>query len=151
MTSNSHALVAREIVDGTVEGVDFGPRIYCIARSPRFVLGWVYGHSWSLNGTQRYAEPHLVAFPSRRFSGNVEYKSFGAYGGRLSTARIVAEAENLKKLLGNDVPVEEMAQAVAQQSTLLIEGGGYRLMPARSLGQDAWKEWSFLPDKGFRM
>ena len=63
--SNSIVLSDRELVNGRIEGVDFGPRLWVIARSPAAVLLWVFGHSWSVNGHTSYAEPHLTLLPDR--------------------------------------------------------------------------------------
>lgn len=140
MNSNSIAIVDRELVSGKIEGVDFGPRLWVIARSPTAVLVWIFGHSWSVNGHTSYAEPHLTLLPDRspRFMRNPHYKSFRPFG-RIHRDRVHLYSKEICETFGTDA-LESILQAVEKRQTAIIEGGGGSLLPFQCYG-DAHKEW----------
>lgn len=90
--SNRFVLVEREFIHPTIEGVDFGGKCWVIARSPTAVLIWVQGHSWALNGFQRYSGPHMTLLPNRNkpAGGWLPYKT-------------IAEDVRLSRILINQV------------------------------------------------
>lgn len=153
MSSNSAALVDREIVSGHVEGVDFGPSMWVIARSPVAVLTWVFGFSWSVNGHRSYSEPHFIMLPDRAFrhGGNLEYKRMGYVWTRLTPKRMVEIADKVTEAFQRDDLLPHMEVAVKDRKTLVIDGGGWPLLPARSLGEVAYQAWKNMPERGFCM
>lgn len=146
--SNRFVLIEREFIHPTICGVDFGGKCWCVARSPAAVLIWVFGHSWSVNGNQRYAEPSLILLPDRRSLGNLIYRHIHC-GGRLGRSVIALEWPKLAASF-DDAAAEIMA-AVHDRKTLLIEGGGPRLMPHRMRFEVEYRAWRDLPaeDRGF--
>lgn len=140
MSSNSIALVERELVSGKIEGVDFGPRLWVIARSPTAVLVWIFGHSWSVNGHTSYAKPHLTLLPDRspKFMYHPRYKSFRPFG-RIHRDRVHLYSKEICEAFGVNA-LELILQAVEKRQTAIIEGGGGSLLPFRCYG-DAYKEW----------
>lgn len=130
--SNSLVISDREISCGIYNGVDFGPRWWIIARSPQSMMVWIFGHSWTLNGSPRYAEPHLLMVPRGREAHH--YVSFPELGwNRLTADRFhqacVAHPKfgELFPSVGNEDVLCEMTHAVNQRKTLIIEGGGNKL------------------------
>lgn len=157
--SNRFLLVEREFIHPSIEGVDFGGKCWCIARSPAAVLMWVFGHSWSLNGSQRYAEPCLILLPSRTDvrNGTIKYQHI-ADGGRLTAMRLSAPTirEKLREAFGSgfESPLNGAIDGARlwvgdakRRRTLLIEGGGPKLMPSRMHGEEEYKRWRDLPDE----
>lgn len=141
MTSNSIILVEREIVSGMIEGVDFGPKLWVIARSPTAVLVWVFGHSWSVNGHSSYAEPHLTILPDRtpRFMSNPRYTSLGVRGRLNANDYLTAYRNSIEDVFG-DGTLPYIRDAVRNRRTVVIEGGGGALLPLACYG-DAHKAW----------
>lgn len=146
MSSNSVAIVDREIVSGRIEGIDFGPKLWVIARSPTAVLVWVFGHSFtSGQNQQRYAEPHLTLLADRspRFMYQPRYKNFPVPGNRLKIGAIPADAlVQIGGALGIDVGEgASLIRAITEKKTLIIEGGGGALLPLNCWGHayDAWR------------
>jgi hypothetical protein len=121
MISNSRAFIDREQIFRTLGGVDFGPRTFVIARSPRAMLLWLAGHSWSLNGHQRYSESGLVLISDRRQMDN--YKNIGPRGGRFKYTQLVPYIEQITDALGSK-NWQAILTAARDGKTLLIEGGG---------------------------
>lgn len=150
MSSNRIVEVEREMVAGLIEGVDFGADLYLLARSPAAALVWQSGHSWSLNGHQRYAESHMVMLPIRSGQQDLSkcFKSIGRLGGRLTGERVMESAAEIDRLFFEPI-AGHIASAVAKRRTLIIDGGGPPLMPARKLGQAAYDVWWSLPERGF--
>lgn len=140
MNSNSITLVDRELVSGKIEGVDFGPRLWVIARSPTAVLVWIFGHSRSVNGHASYAEPHLTLLPDRSpvFMYKPRYRSFRPFG-RIHRDRVHLYSKEICEVFGPDV-LELILQAVQKRQTAIIEGGGGSLLPLQCYA-DAYKEW----------
>lgn len=140
MSSNSIALVDRELVSGAIEGVHFGPKLWVIARSPNAVLVWVFGHSWSVNGHTSYAEPHLTLLPDRtpQFMHSPRYKSLRPFG-RIHRDRVHLYSKEICEAFGADA-LESILQAVEKRQTAIIEGGAGSLLPLKCHG-DAWQEW----------
>lgn len=136
MISNSISIVEREIVSGKIEGVDFGPKLWVVARSPKVVLVWIFGHSWSVNGHQSYSEPHLTILPDRtaRFMSNPNYINIRPFG-RLHSDRI---EDNRGKLTPFFEPeeIEAIKVAARQRKTVVIEDGGGKLLPLNCYGKD---------------
>lgn len=136
--SNSERMIPRERIYGTIRGVDFGPNVYVIARAELPMLLWLGGHSWSLNGHQRYSESHLTLIRDRiRMDGWRNYKSLEPAGGRLTVARAELAKAPICECFGED-RWPGIAWAIRTHQTLLIEGGGEQLQPggtarARSL------------------
>lgn len=154
MSTNRLRIVDREMISGSLEGVDFGPELYCVARSPSAVLVWEQGHSWSVNGHVSYAESHFTVIPDRSASQRfrMRYQRIGNAGGRLSAARMAEVVDSVMLLFGSgpaDIDLRDaMIAAVRQRKTLLIEGGGPPLPPSRKLGAAAYQSWRELPYKG---
>lgn len=152
--SNRFELVEREIVFGHIEGVDFGPDLYCIARSPAAVLVWSPGAPYTSGRQSVYGPSHLLGLPDRtpRFTYHPTWKHIGPLGGRLRYDRILAHADQIGTLFSGEPDpeiVKEIAEAVRVRKTLLIETGGPALMPARKLGASAYAAWRDLPYRGF--
>jgi hypothetical protein len=140
MPSNSIALVDREIVSGRIEGVHFGPKLWVVARSPTAVLIWIYGHSASINGHQRYYEPHLTLLPDRSptFMYQPRYKPFRPFG-RIHRDRVHLYSKEICEMFGADA-LESILQAVEKRQTAIIEGGGGSLLPLNCWGH-AYDDW----------
>lgn len=139
--SNSEQMVPREHIHGTIRGVDFGPRVFVVARAEAPMLLWLSGHSWSLNGSQRYAASHLTLIKNRqRMDGWRNYTTLDPEGGRLTIARAeLAKNEICKVFDGDRWPA--ILHAIETKQTLLIEGGGQQPQPSLNLGRDAYLEW----------
>lgn len=139
--SNSEVMVPREMIEGSIRGVDFGPRVFVLARAERPMLLWLGGHSWSVNGHQRYAESHLTIIRDRvRMDGWRNYESCKPEGGRLTVARLEAIRDKIVLLFGEE-RWPGIVHAVETKQTLLIEGGGARPQPHPSLGRDEYLRW----------
>ncbi len=149
LTSNSIALVDREIASGAIEGVYFGPRVWVIARSPSAVLIWVYGHSASINGHQRYYCGHLTLLPDRtpRFLYNPSYKDLRRATTRLMPTLIAECRSEIESAFG-DGSADMLAQAVKERRTVLIDGGGGPLKPLNLYGND-YHDWIERNGNGF--
>lgn len=148
-SSNSTAIVDREIASGSIEGVDFGPRVWVIARSPAAVLIWVYGQSQSINGFQRYYEPHLTILPDRSpaFINRPTYKSLRHEWTRLTAVRLLDFREEIISAFGAD-SLRWIEQAVLKRRTVVFEDGGGPLKPAGLYGH-AHREWTERYGNGF--
>lgn len=141
MSSNSTVLVDREIAAGMIEGVDFGPKLWVIARSPHAVLVWVFGQSWSLNGHKRYSEPHLVLLPDRTkaFTYRPNYKRLEISGmTRLHADKILPRWNEIEPVFPGSFTL--LTGAIRQRRTLLIDGGGGQLQPLGLYGKD-YENW----------
>lgn len=151
MTSNSTQIAEREFAAGTIEGVDFGTRLWVIARSPTAVLVWVYGHSASINGFQRYYQPHLTILPDRTpaFASRPSYKSLRHEWTRLTPARLVEFEVALANVFGG-LNIGLIERAVKERKTAIIDGGGGALTPPGLYGH-AHIDWIKNPDNGFIM
>jgi hypothetical protein len=140
MTSNSAVLIDREIANGAIEGVYFGPKLWVIARSPAAVLIWVFGHSWSVNGHQSYAQPHLTLLPDRspRFLSQPKYRSLRRDWTRLTDFRLLELEDQIAPSFPDQV--NEIAIAVRLKKTAILEGGGGALLPLKCHGE-AYADW----------
>lgn len=150
MTSNSLAIVDREMAAPMIEGVDFGSRLWVIARSPSAVLVWVYSHSASINGFRHYYEPHLLILPDRthRFMSRPEYTSLRHEWTRLDAMKLNQFRGEIEGVFGGGI-LPFMREAVQHKKTLIIEGGGGRLMPHPRLWGQAYADWIENPENGF--
>lgn len=133
--------------------MDFGPHLYCIARSPRAVLAWDSGHPYTSGRQTCYAESHMLALPDRtgRFQHHPTWKYIGPHGGRLSRfpfQSFIREINETFSDLGHEL-FNAVWTAARQNSTLLIEGGGPTLRPARKCGRAAHDAWMAEPNVGF--
>jgi hypothetical protein len=163
--SNRFQLVPQEFASGLIEGVNFGPEIYVIARSPSAALIWVRPHTWSVNGHRSYAEGKLYALPDRtpQFTRRPTYKQL-ASGGRLHMRRLMPIRDDLVSLFGGKqascwVPegrteyaetlMAKIGTAVFNKMTLLIDLGGGQLAPPRRLGAAAYMAWQAQPNRGW--
>ncbi len=153
MNSNRLTIVDREMAAPQIEGLDFGTKLWVIARSPDAVLVWVYGHSASINGHQRYYEPHLTLLPDRTssFMNTPVWESFDIPGNRLKASAIKAnDAVKIGGALGIDIGEGGyLTKAILEKKTLIIEGGGGKLMPYPKLWGHAYADWIKNPDNGF--
>ncbi len=142
MTLNSIAVIDREIVSGSIEGVDFGPKLWVIARSPNAVLAWVYGHSASINGHQSYYQPHLLILPDRtpRFLHNPRYISLSHEWTRLRPDRLDEFHDKIVECFGTDA-YTSISRAVKDRMTVVIEGGGGSLLPVDCYNE-AHHDWT---------
>lgn len=130
--SNRFNYVDREPIRGTIDGVDFGHNLFCIARSPTAALFWDAGHKFFGGiGRQLTARAHLVAWrrpTDEHRQGHRAYRRIGEDGGRLTHDRLLAVGEAVCELF--DSPRDyELMNSVARTAgrpprTLLIEGGG---------------------------
>lgn len=137
---NSSLIVDREMIHGIIGGVDFGPRLWCIVRSPSCALVWVFGQTMSINGHQSYHQPHFTLL--NRNTGRQqwrEYQSLRHEGKRLSRALVEHFKTLFEERFGDCF--EDIASAVKQRKTLLVEGGGDPYMPDRKLGHAAYVDW----------
>lgn len=148
--SNSITIVDRELAAPQIEGVDFGSKLWVIARSPTAVLAWVYGHSYSVNGNRSYAEPHLLILPDRtqRFMSQPKYLSLRHEWTRLTPANLVNFSTQICGVFGAS-SWDAIVEAVASRKTVIIEGGGGQLMPFPKLWGHAYSDWIKNPDNGF--
>lgn len=144
MSSNRYVLVDREIIDGSIGGCDFGPKLWCLARSEASILVWIFGHSWSNNGFSNYAAPHLCCVP-RKTSSDRYWSPPDRSWTRLTPIRFqeVWRDHWLKfaDFFKEDYVEQEIKKAIRFRKTLIIEGGGKTLAPSRSLGWEASREW----------
>lgn len=143
-------LVAREEINPTIEGIDFGGRTYVLARSTSAVLIWVMGHSWSVNGFQRYSGPHMTLLPDRTGSVHKQYKDL-CRDQRLSRALLNTVRDKILTAFDDETFRAIYLAAGAPRRTVLVEGGGPRLMPSRYYGEAEYLRWRDLPaeDRGF--
>lgn len=148
--SNRFVLIEREQIHPCIEGVDFGGKTYVIARSPTAVLIWTNGHSQSINGHQRYVEPVLVVLPDRRSRGNIRYQHVQD-GGRMSRKMLFECWPKLSHFFEEDARPWIRRAIKTPKMTLLIEGGGPKLMPSRYGGRAEYLKWLDIPkeDRGF--
>lgn len=149
MISNSITIVDREIASGSIEGVDFGPRVWVIARSPTAMLIWIFGHSWSVNGHQSYAQPHLTILPDRspKFIYNPKYKSLRHEWTRLNPSRLLDFRSEIEAVFGAE-NISGIQEAVRNRKTAVLEDGGGKLTPLGLYGA-AHREWVERADTGF--
>lgn len=150
MTSNSVAIVDREMASAQIEGVDFGSKLWVIARSPTAVLAWVYGHSASINGFRHYYEPHLLILPDRthRFMTQPEYISMRHAWTRLNIKNLIDAFPRIVEYFGED-SLKMIEHAVWHRKTVIIEGGGGKLMPHPKLWGHDYSDFVNNPDNGF--
>lgn len=148
--NNRIVLVPREHIHPTIEGVDFGGPTWVMIRSPRAVLLWVGSHSWSLNGSQRYSAANMQLLTPRRYAGNLCYRRLHD-GGRLSAAVVLNVANEVNATFDDELTGSMLAAIRNPRRTILVEGGGPRLMPSRLHGQAEYNAWRDLPeeDRGF--
>lgn len=144
MNSNTVQIVDREIADGSIEGVYFGPKVWVIARSPTAMLVWVYGHSWSNNGWQQYAEPHLTLLEDRspRFLFQPSYRNIPIPGNRLRVG-LIPDKDMVRIGSALGIGMNQGAQlvwAIEKRKTLIIDGGGGSLRPLDCYGANH-REW----------
>lgn len=139
--SNNIVIADRELVGGSIEGVDFGPKLWVIARSPTTVLAWVYGHSASINGFTSYYQPHLLILPDRTpsFIYNPRYKSLRHEWTRLNSTNIEGFRNELIMAFGIEA-LPQIFFAVEKRRTVIIDGGGGSLKPLNCYGDD-FREW----------
>jgi hypothetical protein len=138
--SNAEQMIPREKIYGIIHGVDFGPSVFVIARSPKSMLLWLGGHTWSLNGSNRYSESHLTLIKNRsRMDGWRNYMPLEPHGGRLTVARLESAKPKICEIFNSHWV--GICHAVDTKQTLLIEGGGNRPQPASSLGREAYLTW----------
>lgn len=140
--SNSTAIVDREIASGRIEGVDFGPRVWVIARSPTAVLLWVFGQSQSINGFGRYYQPHLTILPDRSpsFIYNPTYRSLRHDWTRLTTSRLMEFKPEICEAFDSGGAFDNIWRAVDRKQTAIFEGGGGPLLPLKCRGA-AYRDW----------
>lgn len=160
--NNHFTLVPRERIHGTLEGVDFGYNLFCLARSPRALLLWSSGTAYTSGRRTEYGTSALYGLlRNSHFSANPKYDRI-IEGGRWSVARLnlVSVTVAIRQLfeepeITNGVEVGLIACLAAAQSprrsTVLVEGGGPQLMPSRTLGMSVYDTWRALPDsqRGF--
>lgn len=152
--SNTFTIADRELVSGSIEGVNFGPELWVIARSPLAVLVWVFGHGWSVNGHRSYAQPHLTLLPDRSpgMRLRLRWKSF-PHTGRLTPARAREFADEIAAAFQQmrDPLMIKIGEAIRLRKTLIIEGGGGALMPTRYKpgAEGAYQAWRANPNNGF--
>lgn len=131
-SNNRFQTVKREHLHGSIEGVDYGYNLSCIARSPRGILLWSGGTPyWSGIGMQSYGSSTLYLYRSR--DRNMWNKfaiadRIGTDGGRLSASRIESLRDDLNPPFDNG-EIDQIVEAVRRRKTLLIEGGGWPLSP----------------------
>ena len=149
--SNRFQLVEREYIHPIIEGVDFGGPTHVMVRSPKSVLLWVGGSMYySGRGYQAYAGPKMVMINDR--SGRQQfwrvYKTI-LRDRRLSKDALVAVWPKISEVFGDDCK-EFLFQGALKnpRQTLLIEGGGYPLMPDRNRWESEYQKWRDLPGKG---
>lgn len=139
-TSNRFRYVDREPIAQVVDGVDFGPNFWCIARSPTAALFWDAGHSYFGGiGRREYGESTLIAWERRSdHQGHRAYSRLGAAGGRLTHDRLIALGDKIAELFGSAAEPRdyELMNWVARAAgrpprTLLIQGGGEPFRPIR--------------------
>lgn len=141
IVKNSESFIPREHIYGSLRGVDFGPAVSVIARSPLSMLLWLGGHSWSVNGFQRYASSNLTLIKNRvQMDGWRNYKAIGPEGGRLTVARIALVKKEITELFGEE-HWPSIEEAILTKSTLIIEGGGEMPQPSPKLGRQAYENW----------
>jgi hypothetical protein len=124
--------MAFECVHGTLGGVNFGPHMKVLCRSPEALLLWVPGHQYWSGRQANYGAASLYLIDTRK-TGDVyrNYKELktGGDGGRLSAAKIMADAERIDAVFGEG-RAKEIAATVKAKETLLIDGGGDPLIPS---------------------
>lgn len=139
--SNAEQVIPREHIFGTIRGVDFGPKVFVIARAAAPMLLWLGGHSWSLNGHQRYSESNLTLIRDRiKMDGWRNYTSLEPHGGRLTVNRIAMVKDQICEVFGED-RWAGIVHATKTAQTLLIEGGGKTPQPSAKMGHDAYVRW----------
>lgn len=131
--SNSLALVDRELISGSIEGVNFGPSLILIARAPDRALFWNGGHSYTSGRRTEYAAATLTSIPrSVRFGSHPRWANHGEEGGRLTPGRVAASVFSLARFF-DDNELAAIVEAVRQKKTCIIEGGGARFAPSRKV------------------
>lgn len=141
--SNSAAIVDREMASQQIEGVDFGADLWVVARSPMAVLIWIKGHSWSVNGFQRYSAGHLVGLPDRgpRTVMRMTYKTiWEGEGKRFGWPAIEECGAKIDDLFKIEKIHETVRDSVRKRMTVIIEGGGGQLLPPGLYGH-AYNDW----------
>jgi hypothetical protein len=126
--SNRFQFVPRQRLRGAVQGVDFGPNIHVIARSPTAALIWDSGHSYRSGNETVYGASELTGLVglSECWGSNPKWIRLGVENGRLSITRVEAVANKISELFDDEArPL--IVRAVRERSTLLIEGGGTHL------------------------
>lgn len=139
--TNAEQMIPREHIAGTLKGVDFGPRVFVIARADKPMLLWLRGHSWTNNGHVSYSESHLTTIKDRSaMDGWRNYKGLDPRGGRLTVDRVEAAKPAILAVFDESYWAG-IIHAVKTKQTLLIEGGGEEPMPHPSFGRDAYLKW----------
>lgn len=141
VSSNSTQLIDREFAAPQIEGVDFGTKLWVIARSPEAVLIWVFGHSWSVNGHRSYSEPHLMLLPDRtpNFMYRPDYKRLEVSGmSRLMVSKIGPVEPHIEEAFPGSL--YGVRRAIRDRQTLLVDGGGNQLQPPNLWGQ-GYHDW----------
>jgi hypothetical protein len=122
--SNRYQFVDREHLHGSIQGVNFGYNLYCVARSPTAVLLWSAGTMYTSWRQSVYGASSLcvAARINPRETWHRNYREIDR-GGRLRADRITAKADQLLEYF-DDETIPVIANAVHARKTLLIEGGG---------------------------
>lgn len=118
-----------ECVNGTLGGVDFGPHMKVLARSPKALLLWVPGHAYWSGRQQNYGAASCQLIINRE-AGDV-YRNYRRLfdNGRLSAQRIIEQMDALDDAFGPG-QWKHIAEAVKAKRTHLIDGGGDPLTPS---------------------
>lgn len=123
------SFVGREVVNGSIGGVNFGPVLQCLVRGPRSALFWS-GGSTNPSGMGRERDPaHLIAYARGGGDRRLDFRRVGAEGGRLSARRLRSCAEDVAGLF--DRAVAERVHLAEPGRTLLVDGGGEPFRPRR--------------------
>lgn len=151
--SNALALTEREFADRHIEGMDFGTKLWVVARSPTAVLVWVYGHSYyGGQGSSAYAQPHLTLLNDRgpRVVRHPDYTNLRSYPFvHLKASALHTVQDKLDAAFG-PAAFGTIVAAVASKRTALIDGGGNQLRPP-GLHGEAYKDWRTVNGTGFLM
>ncbi len=147
MISNAVQYIDRERIHGVLGGVDFGGRVFVIARSPAAMLLWLGGEGYSVNGHRSYSESHFTMltfkghqpWPEHSWEAHRCYKVVGAHGGRLSRKRVMSIAENIAETFGEEA-IDLVLEAVRTNRTVLIDGGGQTPPPQDWRAYRAWRD-----------
>ncbi|AXQ69886.1 hypothetical protein HOU03_gp382 [Caulobacter phage CcrSC] len=124
-------IVDRENTPGSQGGVDYGSTpLTVLARSPVAALLWMPGGTYHSGiGQRSYASAYMMVIKGRSLSvweRNKKHdfeRKLHEPAKRLSSAMIMERAEKINEFFEADIAVE-LAKAVKQRKTLLVDGGG---------------------------
>lgn len=119
----------REAANGSLQGLDCGPEVKVLARSPAKLLCWSSGHMYQSGQTQKYGDSSLFLITDRSASHYARAHLTLHHGGRLTAEMLRNCAGDIDAHFGLGA-TETLLGAHKAKRTLLVDGGGAKLTPS---------------------